>query len=200
MKIPARTLQRRTRQQGALIILTLLILLVISILGMATIDSSGLEMKMSSNSRIQQEAFEAAEYTLSWVENDIVTSGYFSDESVRNISGCGNVCFSDLCGNGYCFSGSFVDDIQKCVPVTTPTEPYERASLWADGSGQFRTLDIPNSDITAKYIVEFWCYTAANSEFAKDGANFARTYRITAFAVGEGGKARAMLRSTIKQI
>ncbi len=201
MRIPAKTFPSCMRQQGALIILTLLILLVVSILGMATIDSSGLEMKMSSNSRMQQEAFEAAEYTLSWVENEIVTSGYFSTESIKNQTGCGNICFSSLCNNGYCFSGSDVSNIETCNPVTTTTEPYERNSLWADGSGQFQTLEIPNSDITAKFIIEFWCYTALNSEFEITViGNSAPMYRITALAVGEGGKARAMLRSTIKQI
>ena len=48
------------KQKGALILLTLLILLVISMLGMSSVDSTGLEMKMSSNSREQQQAFEAA--------------------------------------------------------------------------------------------------------------------------------------------
>src|SRR5687768_3438849 len=96
------------KQKGALLILTLLILLVVSVLGMASIDSTGLEMKMSSNSRAQQQAFEAAEYTLSWVEDDIAANGYFSPASYKGESGCGNVCFSAACTNGYCFSGNQV--------------------------------------------------------------------------------------------
>jgi type IV pilus assembly protein PilX len=205
MKILPCTSLHPYKQKGALLILTLLILLVVSVLGMASIDSTGLEMKMSSNSRAQQQAFEAAEYTLSWVENDIVANGYFSVASIKNETGCDDVCFSDACTNGYCFSGYFgtnpATEHADCrVFDDDGPEPYESAALWADGSGKHRTLDIPNVDITAKYIIEFWCYTALDQAAEKDQFNYTPMYRITAFTVGEGGKARAMLRSTIREI
>src|SRR5690606_977331 len=100
--------------RGALILVTLIILLVVTVLGMSSVDSSGLEMQMSSNSRLQQQTFEAAEYTLSWVENNLAQSGYFSLASITNdVAGlggegvCGAICFSGACNNGYCFNGSY---------------------------------------------------------------------------------------------
>ena len=193
-----RNLSHRHNQQGALLILTLVILLVVSMLGMSTIDTSGLEMKMSSNSRTQQLAFEAAEYTLSWVENDIAVAGYFSPASITNV-GCTAICFSPACSNGYCFGGANPEHWDNCT-VGSGDEPYEDGALWADGSGKYKLLDIPNSDVVAKYIVEFGCYTRLSSASEKSEFNFTPMYRITAYTVSEGGKARAMLRSTIREI
>lgn len=207
MRDTDRKLPKSRKEQGALLILTLLILLVVSMLGMAAIDSTGLEMKMASNSRLQQEAFEAAEYTLSWVENDIATSGYFSQESVTNVTGCNSICFNSTCTNGYCFSGDHAEGTpgpfptaNDCRPLNvSATEPYADSTIWAT-AGNYKTVPIPNSNITAKYVVEFWCYTAKYDDFEMKDTNFTRMYRITAYAVGEDGKARAMLRSTIREI
>ncbi len=191
----------RRHQRGALIIVTLLILLVVSMLGMATMDTTGLEMQMSSNSRAQQQAFEAAEYTLSWVENNLESTGYFDDISLGNTAGCGSVCFSSACTNGYCFHGTGAGvDYNTCKLNPPVDEPYTQSSLWADGSGKYRTLSVPNTSITAKYIIEYWCYTAREEAFLIAEGNSARLYRITTYVVGEGGRARVMLRSSVKQL
>jgi type IV pilus assembly protein PilX len=198
MRNTERKLPQSRKEQGALIILTLLILMVVSMLGMASIDSTGLEMKMSSNSRNQQMAFEAAEYTLSWVENDLAESGYFSTESITNGSSCGAVCFSSSCTNGYCFTGISPDSWSACQVGAGATEPYEDEATWS-AAASHRTLNIPNSDITAKYIIEFWCYASRVPGEELSDLNKTPVYRITAYTEGEGGKARAMLRSTVKQ-
>lgn len=198
----------RKRQQGALILVTLIILAVVTILGMSSVDSTGLEMQMSSNSRMQQQTFEAAEYALSWVENNIAQAGYFSTPSVTNdVDGdagegmCGAVCFSAACTNGYCFNGVYppITDYNSCVLGNPAIEPYADPDTWEDGSGMHRTLAIPNSDMTAKYIIEFWCYTAPDPLQALSLTNKARLYRITTFVEGEGGRARVMLRSMVME-
>lgn len=193
-------------QRGALIIVTLLILLVVSMLGMATMDTTGLEMQMSSNSRAQQQAFEAAEYTLSWVEDTIKPKDYFAPDMLENLS-CGATCFDSNCTNGYCFNGTLPNDPDPgdCKVMRNPPVPvvenYASEALWATGSGRHRTLAIPGTDITAKYIIEYWCYTTRYDDvpYHKDN-NSTRMFRITAYVVGEGGRARVMLRSSMKQI
>ena len=197
------------RQRGALILVTLLILVIITVLGMAAVDSTGLEMRMSSNSRLQQQTFEAAEYTLSWVENNLAQTGYFSTPSVTNdVDGnggegsCDTVCFSSACENGYCFNGVYnpASAWDTCTLTPSGVEPYANEALWADGSGMHRMLDIQNTDISAKYFIEFWCYTAKNPTLPiTDVGNQARLYRITTFVVGEDGRARVMLRSMVME-
>jgi type IV pilus assembly protein PilX len=190
-------------QRGALMVLVLLILLVVSMLGMSTMDATGLEMQMSSNSREQQQVFEAAEYTLSYVENQIQTNG-FSPESLQNATGCGAVCFDATCSNGYCFDNSDpLNDpmLWDCQVGAPATEMYESADVWdddpADGSDS-QTLAIPATNMVARYIVEFRCYAAENPALQLSPTNLTPVYRITAFVIGESGRTRVMLRSTMK--
>lgn len=185
------------RQGGALIVVTLVILLVVSMLGMATMDTSGLEMRMASNSRDQQQAFEAAEYTLSWVQNDI--TGRFTDSQIGNAPDCGSVCFESTCSGGYCFQGESPTNPATCELDAPADDIHTEAALWEAGSGRHQTLTVPDIGVTARYIVEYRCYTALDpaQEF-DDETNYARMFRITAYVVGPAGRGRSMLRAVIK--
>tara|TARA_R110000772_G_scaffold90923_19_gene187318 strand:- start:15 stop:596 length:582 start_codon:yes stop_codon:yes gene_type:complete len=192
-----KTLIQIKKQQGALLVITLIMLVIISMLGMSTMGTTGLEMQMSNNSRDQQASFEAAEYTLSWVEDSIQTST-FSNANLTN-SNCGSICFDTTCSNGYCFRGDDADSWNQCEIDDSNPDPYTESAIWSN-SGFHRTLAIPNTSITAKYIIEFRCYTALDPTLQMDVTNFTRVYRISAYTVGEGGRARSMLRSTMKEL
>ncbi|MBN4075377.1 hypothetical protein JYU22_02220 [Gammaproteobacteria bacterium AH-315-E17] len=185
------------KQEGALLVVVLIMLVVISMLGMSTMSTTGLEMQMSNNSRDQQASFEAAEYTLSWVENNIQTTS-FSNANLTN-SNCGSICFDTTCSGGYCFRGDDADAWNQCEINDSNSDPYTEESIWTTSS-KHMTLVIPNTSITAKYIIEFRCYTALDPTLEMDVTNFTRVYRINAYTVGEGGRARTMLRSTLKEL
>ncbi len=185
-------------QQGSLMVATLLLLLVISLLGIASVDSTGLEMKMSSNSRVQQQVFEAAEYTLSWVENNMATNGYFKDPQISNQSGCSPTCFTSTCTNGYCFAGTNATTFASCAIGAYGTDPSADSTLWTSGSGRYRTLAIPGTALTTQYIIEYRCFTAKDPTLATSASNFAHMYRITTLATGEDGRSRVMLRSSVR--
>lgn len=187
----------KSKQKGALMVVVLIMLVIISMLGMSTIGTSSLEMQMSNNSRDQQASFEAAEYTLSWVENEIQTSS-FTNANLTN-SNCGSICFDDTCSGGYCFRGDDADSWNQCEIDDSNPDPYTEESLWTD-STKHMTLAIPNTTITAKYIIEFRCYTALDPTLEMDVTNFTRVYRINAYTVGQSGRARTMLRSTLKEL
>src|SRR5690606_18613346 len=97
------------------------------------------------------------------------------------------------------FNGSNPTNWETCSLSIPATEPYAVAANWADGSGKYQTMTAPGSGIVTRYMVEFWCYTTRDSTLPMDSSNNARMYRITVYAVGEGGRARVMLRSTIKE-
>lgn len=191
------------RQKGAMIVVTLIILLIVSVLGMASMDTTGLEMRMASNTRDQQQAFEAAEYTLSWVQNEIGITG-FSTASLSNTA-CGSICFEPTCSNGYCFQGSNPLDQNSCELATSHAanqpdpagEIYATEAIWTNAA-RHRTLAVPNIGVTTRYIVEFRCYTALDPSQPMDDTNFTRVYRITVLAAGPAGRGRVMLRSTIR--
>ena len=196
-----RHINNPSRQRGALMVATLLILLVISLLGMASVDSTGLEMKMSSNSRVQQQVFEAAEYTLSWVENNMAATGYYKDPlQIGNQAGCGSTCFTSTCTNGYCFAGNSanVSSFASCAIGSFATDPSADSTLWATGSGRYKTLAIPGTNLTTKYIIEYRCFTAKDPAGIASASNYAHMYRITTLATGEDGRSRVMLRSAVR--
>lgn len=199
---------QRNSQRGVLMLVTLVILLVISLLGMATVDTTGIEMQMASNSRQQQEVFEAAEYTLSWVENTLDQNNYFSATQLTNQTGCNTTCFTSTCTNGYCFSGTGSPSIANiptwttatsCV-LTNPATPFHQDSaIWATGSGRHRTLTVPSSGLTTKYIIEYRCHTTRIDGTGISG-NAVQMYRITTLATSEDGRSRVMLRSSMKAL
>ncbi len=185
------------KQDGALLVVVLIMLVIISMLGMSTMGTSGLEMQMSNNSRSQQASFEAAEYTLSWAENTLQNTS-ITNANLTNVN-CGNICFDSTCTGGFCFRGDDADAWNQCEIDDSNPDPYTEESIWTD-SDYHRTLAIPNTNITAKYIVEFRCYTALDPTLEMDVTNFTRVFRISAYTVGEGGRARTMLRSTMKEL
>lgn len=183
-------------QRGALLVVTLIILLIVSMLGMASMDSSGLEMRMTSNSRDQQQAFEAAEYTLSRVQHDLVDK--FSKLEISSATGCGSTCFDPSCGSGYCFQGQAPQEPANCM-LDAPSEAvYRDPTIWEVGSGLHQTLVIPGIDISSRYIIEYRCFTALDPSLAfHHETNYTRMFRITAYAIGPAGRGRAMLRAVI---
>lgn len=191
------TIRTAKQQRGALLVITLIMLVIISMLGMSTMGTTGLEMQMANNSRDQQASFEAAEYTLSWVENNIQETS-FTNANLTN-SNCGSICFDSTCTNGYCFRGDDADAWNQCALDDSNPDPYTEPGIWSN-SNFHRTLTIPNTTITAKYIIEFRCYTALDPTLQMDVTNFTRVFRISAYTVGEGGRARTMLRSTMKEL
>lgn len=184
-------------QHGSLLVLTLLMLLIISFLGISAMNTTGMEMQMSSNNLSQQMAFEGAEYTLSQVENNIKTSPFSHDSIINNSMTCGSTCFDASCSAGYCFDGTAPGDWQHCTLNTPANEVYESAALWADGMPTYQLLTLPDASITAKYIIEFRCFTSLDHSLAMSASNLAWIFRITAFTYSENNKARSLLRSTL---
>jgi type IV pilus assembly protein PilX len=187
-------------ESGFLLIVVLLLLLVTSILGLSAMKASGLEMQMSSNSREQLMMVEAAEYVVAQVADEIQALNGFSNNSLANID-CDDLCFDDTCSGGYCFFGAATSDPlawQSCAVGLPALEPAADAAVWEESSGRHRTLAIPDTDLLAKYVIEFRCYAAIDNSLAMDDANNTPLYRITALVAGTNGRAGVMVRVTVK--
>jgi len=82
MKHP--TYQRFHRQSGSVLIISLIVMLVLTILGVSGMKSSVLEEKMAGNMRDSQLAFQAAEATLreaeQYIEDNIVSTANFDTD------------------------------------------------------------------------------------------------------------------------
>lgn len=72
--------QFRKAQQGAVLVVSLLILLILTILGVSSMQSSTLEEKMASNSRDRNVGFQSAEAAVrdaeTYIESLVTTGGF----------------------------------------------------------------------------------------------------------------------------
>ncbi len=156
------------RQQGAVLVFSLVFLLIFTILGVASMSSSILEQKMTTNSYDRARAFQAAEAALREAENYISENAPALDEQ----------CTSGLCVNA-----------RKQLQTAWRTDPSH--TYW-DGA---RTLqdDISGIPSKAKYIIEDMCATDSTPG-AGDYAN--RVFRVTAIGTGGTDNAVVMLESS----
>jgi type IV pilus assembly protein PilX len=82
------------QQSGVVLVISLVMLLLLTLIGVTSVQTTSLEEKMAGNMRDQNIAFQAAEAALRDAEEDI--------DSVR-ISGITN--FDNVCTNGLCYNG-----------------------------------------------------------------------------------------------
>ena len=189
-------------ERGTLLVVVLIILLVTTLLGLSAMKATGMEMRMSSNSREQLMLLEAAEYVVAKVTNEIRELGGFSNNSLAN-DDCGTVCFDENCTGGYCFFGAATGDAsswKSCATGLPVVEPSQEAAVWSDDSGRHNKLAVPHTTVPAKYVIEFRCYAAIDDSLAMDDANNTKAYRITALVSSESGRSTVMLRVTMKDL
>ncbi|WP_299733713.1 PilX N-terminal domain-containing pilus assembly protein [uncultured Endozoicomonas sp.] len=179
-----------TPVKGSVLLVSLIMLLVITVTGLTAVKMATLEEKMSGNYQDQQMAFFAAEAALKEAEKYIA-------ESSLSLTG-----FNQACENGFCFSGVEINDVGGCVPGNS--EPWEGDAIWSNSSNHRETIvTVSGISASAKYIIEFRCYIAKESEGPlpdpSDLGDWAMYYRITALATGGSSASRVMLQSSYKK-
>lgn len=200
------------KQQGIVLVICLVLLLVTTLLGVTAMSTTSLEERMTQNERDRQTAFQAAEAALRegerYVSSQATSSGVFESS------------FTDTCTNGLCTrrekdanyptnkdkspcdTGGISDrwDMWSCA-----TSHPGNLSVWTT-AGRHRTHAnaslVSSKGITAapKYIIEFFGYqndgaTPACSPLGLGVDNCDELYRVTAFATGGTDDAKVMLQS-----
>jgi len=95
-----------TNQKGAVLVVSLILLLVMTVLGVSNMKSSSLELRMASNNQSRQNAFQAAETALRIAEINLEAGGQ-DDVSIRTCASGTSTCYEDQCEGGLCFTGTF---------------------------------------------------------------------------------------------
>lgn len=111
------------KQSGAVLVLALVMLTVLTLVGVASMDSSSMELKVASNTQEHDVAFQSAQAVIAFVTSD--------DENnpidYHDISGTDQVLsqsYEDIgltnqdLGKGYPYPGSIVTDISGDATVT----------------------------------------------------------------------------------
>lgn len=213
----------RKQQSGAVLLVALVALLALTLLGMAAIDSSGLQMKMANNHRERLIAMQAAEAGLRAGE-EYVENLRFTPEMIANE-------FSDDCENGLCFIGDMASDVLGCTVDsvglldvasqiddileilssllsglnleavnTGDVQIHDILDNFSDSTPQPRAIELPPGKMQArvKYYITFECYVRGSPTDINLSDNPHQLFTITSYAETFSGKGRVMLRSTYK--
>jgi len=193
------------RARGAVLVVALIILAVVSILGISNMRSTTLEMRMVGSMASRNEAFALVDAALLRVERELAAT--VDRDNMRE--SCTADCFTETCSEGRCFDGEYLvtdDEIGCEVAADAGAAPrsilWQDATLWTDTDRHAVTTVpvIDEDDEDVKYIVEFLCYAASgNLKFdALEGNenNGIGLFRITALYEGGNQRAPVMLQST----
>lgn len=206
MKIQKRRWQTPQKNRGAVLLVSLVILLVMTLLGVSTMQSTTLDLQMATNNQSRQEAFQAAESALVLVEESIEASSY-NMQHFQTCSSGDTDCYESTCAGGLCFSGSFgLEESQYECDAFDDNTVQEK--VWRDPqldvwntSTKHKTLQLKGMENKVKYIIEFLCYTKKSEAegFSPDDPNNGTPFfRITTLATSNNGKARVALQSTYR--
>lgn len=205
-------------QQGATLIVALVLLAIITLVGAAGMRGTSLEMKMIASARDRAMAFEAAEATLRKAEADLIASGQPSlNEDGNTVAAALSIqnlttSFSDQCTGGKCFKGEITDatDPYKTCQVFKSTES-DFTPFWQDKTkfttGSIKMADGDDGTVTTQYLIEFMCFTIKerglkgtidDKEAGDEDLIYMPLFRITAVAEGLGKRAKVMAQSMVK--
>lgn len=185
------------QQTGATLIVSLVLLLVVTLIGVGGMETTAVEEKMSGSYRDHQMGFESAEQALLEGENFVESTVFeFSD-------------YSSTCANGLCFKGSWdsTNPNAACELDGTGTDVWvktDSANIWASANTRTISDELLGINQAPQYIVEFLCHaptsTSSNLEpyVESNGwqAQYGLLFRITALGTGGSNNARVMLQST----
>ena len=167
---------RSSRQRGAALVISLLMLIILTLIGVTAMQTSGLEEKMASNSRDLNLAFQAAEAALKDAE-DFINTGIASTTA---------------------FDGNTAG-LYPPVTETNPTapDPYDNAT-WATALSYSGTIDKVATQ--PKYIIELVGNVGSDdiniSGYGESsGAGEITTFRLTARGTGGSDNASVLLQS-----
>jgi len=137
------TSKTRIRQQGAILIVSMLLLLVMTLLGITAVSTSTLEEKMASNNRQRQLAFQSASSALrdaeTWLRTTISSVAQFE------------VKFNGAPDELYWVRQPTPGDDVRAVPM----DIYDGYAWAADNSLEPATSVVTGDQNPARYVIEY---------------------------------------------
>ncbi|QSI75635.1 pilus assembly PilX family protein [Niveibacterium microcysteis] len=182
------------QERGATLIVSLLILLVITIMGLASMRTATMDERMARYTREQAIAFQAAEAALRDAEVDLLTP---ASARAANISGL----------TGFAADCNPADPVLRglCLPAAAGAEPAWSAQMAAasvvygrfGGNPPLATTGGPSSvSAQPRYIVE-GINTPLPGQSLKVGKSKPR-YRVTAQGFGPRNEVQAWVQATLQ--
>ena len=168
-------------QRGAVLIISLIMLLLMTILGITAMRTGLLEEKMAANSRDQTLAFQAAEIALRDAETWLMSQ---ATEPLPTDDGSNRVWNADI-----------LDPVANNA-IGWWQEPNRNAAWWTANSEAFAP-NIDNVNSSPLTITEYHQYISDDLVVGDGNADAGRVfYRITAKGTGGSDQSRVLLQST----
>jgi type IV pilus assembly protein PilX len=205
----------KQKQSGAALVFSLIVLSVVTLLSVASMRSSNLDLKMAASARDRAVAFQTAEAALAQAEKAVLDANYTADDFICRDSSSTR-CFNANCTNGLCFTGDLIGAVYrddcKIAKLTETAEAWPIKTNW-DGSGvslpkvQIAKTDLDDPEelddetIAVPYMVEFLCYIPRDDKTAVDENNRnggVPLFRVTVRSQGSAGRSTVMLQTVFK--
>ncbi|MEE9338526.1 MAG: pilus assembly protein [Methylococcaceae bacterium] len=173
----AKAINTTNKQAGAILVVSLIILLIMTLLGVSVMSVNILEEKMVNNDRQYKEALHAAELTLREAEKLIDPDATYSGELTTDQTTASN-------------RGLY-------LATAAPTGGWWTGVSWSN-SNQVRESSSSSTNKAIHYIVEQ--LPAAPADSLEAGLSVTKKYyRITSRAVIAGSNAKVILQTTYKK-
>ncbi len=189
-------------QSGSVLLISLVFLLVITGLGIASISGISMTEKMAKSQRDYDMAFEMAEAAL--LEGESWLDSYDSTWKQEHIQpDCDPeeevACWHSNCNNALCFNGEYPLGLNTLCELDPPSTPVWQDILnWNKARSYSQTVAGAQ---TPKFMLEFMCYTPRDPSSYTDPPDYSswvRLYRVTAIGFGTNPNTRVMLQSTYR--
>jgi type IV pilus assembly protein PilX len=179
---PARSL--RQRSQGVVLIIALFVLVAITLLSVASMESLGLGERMAGNFKDRQLAFQAAEATLRDAESAISTNTVGPFIPFRAVE------FTEACANKLCKA---VLGSTSIASTFTTAQWASNTQTWAMGS-QTGASSISTVASTPTYLIEF----LVTAQPINLGQPCVAVFRLTTRATGANPSTNVVLESLFR--
>lgn len=155
-------------------LVALILLAAITIIGVANMQSSNMEMSMINAQKTRHENFTIAEALLTESEANLSASNLVRDNLLSNKCAATStqICFNDSCTGGFCFDGTYDtssrDELECLVSPDSDSlervQYWEDSSIWSNGGNTHREIELSLSGETlkGKYVAEFLCFLGRN--------------------------------------
>lgn len=189
----------RNRQNGVALIMSLVMLLILTILGVSSVQTTSLQERMSRNATDANMAFQAAESAVEEAEGYLETVSSLLPFETANTEGRYNS--ADEAGDGPLDFGDF----NWVVNVNDPDQQTDCAppAGFEDRDCVIVTNTIDGVAAQPRYVVEFIKTVVSDEDLLNldnigggSGAGRTQIFRITAYGTGGTAAARVMIQTT----
>jgi type IV pilus assembly protein PilX len=206
--------------QGAALVVSLVILAVVTIVGVASMQSSTLNLKLVASNKDRTTAFQAAEAALATIEQELASNPPGLDKLSNNCTGLN--CYID-CTNfnpaaaskGRCFQGIYLNGQGKANCVLGGKNAVDPVTQINNGNFIAVASPLLKDNKTVRVLVEFMCFvekTSASGNGVRMGSEenstsnsiealntqLAPMYRLTAVAEGDALRSHVVAQSIFR--